>query len=358
MPRQKEIRWSQLKVGILTLASLAVLAAAIFLITGQTGFFASTMFIRTYLRDAAGIQSGAPVRLAGVDVGNVTQVNFTGRPELSQSIEIVMEVNRRYEANLRSDSEASLAAEGLLGQRYINISPGRPESPPVGPDGIVPFRETPEFSELVGGSRDLLDNLNVLTSKINAIIATVESGEGTIGKLIYDDSFYRRLDAIAEGGESLFSGVTTGKGTLGRLLSSEELYDHANAAVAKLEDVLTKIESGEGTLAKLIHDPSLYQNADQMVTRASLLMDNVNKGEGTLGKLAQEEELYQRLNSAVAGLDALLAGMRNGEGTVGRLLHDPSLYSNLNSTSEEVRTLIADFRRNPKKFLTIQFKIF
>ena len=358
MPQQKEIRWSQLKVGILTLASLAVLAAAIFLISGQTGFFASTMLIRTYLRDAAGLKNGAPVRLAGVDVGNVTQVNFTGSPELSRSIEIVMEINRRYEANLRGDSEASLAAEGLLGQRYINISPGRPESPPVGPDGIIPFRETAEFSELVGGSRDLLDNLNVLTAKLNAIIEAVESGEGSIGKLIYDDSFYRRLDAIARSGERLFTNVTSGQGTLGRLLSSEELYDRAHTAVAKLEDVLTKIESGEGTLSKLIHDPSLYQNADQLVARASLLMGNINQGEGTLGKLVKEEELYQRMNSAVAGLDAVLTGMRNGEGTVGRLLHDPSLYSNLNSTSEEVRTLIADFQRNPKKFLTIQFKIF
>ena len=358
MPQQKEIRWSQLKVGILTLASLAVLVAAVFLITGQTGFFASTMLIRTYVPDAAGLKSGAPVRLAGVDVGNVQQVRFTGRSDLAQSIEIVMEINRRYEANLRRDSDAILAAEGLLGQRYINISPGTPGSPPIGPDGIVQFRDTTEFSELVGGSRDLLDNLNVLTAKINAVIEKVESGEGSIGKLIYDDSFYRRLDNIARGGEQLFSSVTSGQGTLGRLLSSEELYDRAYAAVVKLEDVLAKIESGEGTLAKLIHDPSLYQNADQLVARASLLMGNINQGEGTLGKLVKEEEFYQRMNSAVAGLDALLTGMRNGEGTLGRLLHDPSLYSNLNSTSEEVRTLIADFQRNPKKFLTIQFKIF
>ena len=358
MPQQKEIRWSQLKVGILTLASLAVLAAAIFLITGQTGLFSNTILIRTYSPDAAGLKSGAPVRLAGVDVGNVQQVRFTGRPDLAQSIEIVMEINQRYETNLRSDSDAILAAEGLLGQRYINISPGTPGSPPMGPEGIIPFRDTTEFSELVGGSRDLLSNLNLLTAKINAVIATVESGEGSIGKLIYDDSFYRRLDTIVRGGENLFSNVTSGQGALGRLLSSEELYDHANAAVAKLESVLTKLESGEGTFTKLLDDPSLYQNADQMITRASLLMDNINRGEGTLGKLAREEEFYRRLNNVVDGLDTVLTGLRNGEGSFGRLLQDPSLYSNLDSTSLEVRSLLADFRRNPKKFLTIQFKIF
>ena len=358
MPQQKEIRWSQLKVGILTLASLAVLATAIFLITGQMGLFSSTMLIRTYLPDAAGLKSGAPVRLAGVDVGNVQQVRFTGRSDMAQSIEIVMEINRRYEANLRRDSDAILAAEGLLGQRYINISPGAPGSPPIGPERIIPFRDTAEFGELVGGSRDLLDNLNVLTAKINAVIATVESGEGSIGKLIYDDSFYNRLDTIVRGGENLFSGFTSGKGTLGRLLSSEDLYDHVNAAVAKLENVVAKLESGEGTLTKLLDDPSLYQNADQLVTRASLLMDNINRGEGTLGKLAREEEFYRRLNNVVGGLDSVLTGLRNGEGSFGRLLQDTSLYSNLDSTSVEVRSLLADFRRNPKKFLTIQFKIF
>jgi phospholipid/cholesterol/gamma-HCH transport system substrate-binding protein len=77
-----------------------------------------------------------------------------------------------------------------------------------------------------------------------------------------------------------------------------------------------------------------------------------------LGKLATDEQFYQRLNSAVTGMDALVAGIRSGEGTVGRLFQDQTLYNNLNGTSVEVRELIADFRRDPKKFLTVQFRIF
>ena len=358
MPQRKEILWSQLKVGILTVTSLTVLAVAIFLITGETGFFVETIRIRTFSRDAGGLKSGAPVRLAGVDVGSVRQVRFSGRSDLAQSIEIVMEINRRYLADLRADSEASLAVEGLLGERFLHITRGSPEAPLVPPDGILPFRESPELSQLVGGSHNLINNLSLLTANVNSIIGMVESGEGSIGKLISDDSFYRRLDATASRAEKIISDVAAGKGSLGLLLASEELYDQVTAAVAKLENLVAKTETGEGTLSKLIHDPSLYRNADQMVARASLLIDNLNKGEGTLGKLAKDEEFYRRLNSAVGGLDAVLTGLRNGEGSLGRLLHDPSLYTNLNTTSVEVRELLADFRRNPKKFLTIQFKIF
>ena len=87
-------------------------------------------------------------------------------------------------------------------------------------------------------------------------------------------------------------------------------------------------------------------------------MDNINQGKGTLGKLAQDEAFYQRLNSAVTEIHTVVSRLNAGEGAMGKLLHDPALYNNLNSTSVEVRELLADFRKNPKKFLTIQFKIF
>ena len=88
------------------------------------------------------------------------------------------------------------------------------------------------------------------------------------------------------------------------------------------------------------------------------MVDNINQGKGTLGKLAQDEALYQRLHSAVSDLQTVMALVNAGEGSIGKLLHDQALYNNLNSTSVEVRELLADFRKDPKKFLTIQFKIF
>ncbi|MBI4465465.1 MAG: MCE family protein [Acidobacteria bacterium] len=358
MPQRRDIRWSQLKVGLISASSLVLLAAVIFLITGQTGLFTETMMLRTYSPDAGGLKVGGPVRLAGVDVGSVQRVALSGRPDPAEAVEIVMEINRRYSPDVREDSDALIAAEGLLGERYVNISKGTPTTPQISPGGMVPFRHTAEFSELVGGSRDLLDNLNVLTVRLNSIVGTIESGQGTIGKLIHDDSLVRRAEATVSSAEKLFADISGGKGSLGRLVASEEFYEHVNSTVASLDRVLDKVENGEGTIGKLIQDPSLYQNANQLVSRGSTLMDNINQGRGTLGKLAQDETLYQRLNSAVNDLQGVLSRVNAGEGSIGKLLHDQALYNNLNSTSVEVRELLADFRKDPKKFLTIQFRIF
>jgi phospholipid/cholesterol/gamma-HCH transport system substrate-binding protein len=358
MPQRRDVRWSQLKVGLVSIVSVTLLAATIFLITGQTGLFSESVELRTYTSDAGGLRTGAVVRLAGVDVGNISRVTLSGRPELNQAVEIVFQVNSRFLPDIRSDSQVLLAAEGLLGERYINITRGTDAGEPVADGGVVPFRETAEFSQLVGSSSDLLNNLNVLTARLNNVVEKIETGEGTIGRFITDDTLFRRLDATVGQAETLVADLNEGKGSLGRLLKSEEFYLKVDSTVDRLQNIAAKIESGDGTIARLINDPSLYNNAEQLMARGGVMLDNINQGQGTLGRLATDDELYQRLNSAVGNIDALTTTIRNGEGTIGRLFHDPSLYEGLNTTSMEVRELIGDFRRDPRRFLTIQLKIF
>src|SRR3970282_1516462 len=105
MPRGKDVRWSQLKVGLVSLVSVTLLAITIFLITGQTGFFAETATLYTYSSDAGGLKTGAVVRLAGVDVGNVSRVGLSGRADLKEAAEITMEVNARFLSDIRADSQ-------------------------------------------------------------------------------------------------------------------------------------------------------------------------------------------------------------------------------------------------------------
>jgi phospholipid/cholesterol/gamma-HCH transport system substrate-binding protein len=358
MPQRKQIIWAELKVGLLTLVSIVLLVVAIFLVTGRSGFFTKNVVVRTLSPDAGGLRGGAPVRLAGIDVGKVKQVRMSGLEDRAKAVEITMEIDRDYLDQLRTDSEAFLAAEGLLGERYINISKGSQNAGKVPAGATIPFHATAEFSELVGGSRDLIDNLNVLTTQLNTIVGNIEAGKGTIGRLIMEEDLYRRLDATVNAAQKLIADVNSGQGSLARLLSSDELYIHVNATVTKLENFADQLQNGQGTMAKLIHDPSLYQKATDLVSRGTELVNNVNQGKGTLGKLAQDEELYRRLNLATQNLNSILADLQNGRGSMGRLLHDPVLYENLNSTSVEVRELLADFRKNPKKFLTIHFRIF
>jgi phospholipid/cholesterol/gamma-HCH transport system substrate-binding protein len=358
MPQRREIHWSQLKVGIVSLSSIILLGIAVFLITGQAGFFAETNVYRAYTPDAGGLRDGAAVRLAGVTVGSVQQVALSGRPELNEAVEILMEINAHFAPDIRTNSEILLGTEGVLGDRYINIVRGTQEGEPIPAGGIIPFRQTAEFTELVGGSRDLLDNLNVLTTRLNAIVETIDTGQGTVGRLINDDSLYNRIDATVSSAERLVEQISSGEGTLWQLVRSRELYDNLNATTEKLQSVADKIENGDGTVGRLLRDPSLFENAEQLIAKGTTMVDNMNRGQGTLGKLLTDDALHQRINATVGNLDTLLTEARQGNGTITRLLNDPALYNSLNSTSLEVRELIADFRKNPRQFLTIQLRIF
>lgn len=358
MSQRKDIRWAQLKVGILALAGVSLLAATIFLISGSGAFWVGKTRLVTYTPDAGGLKTGAVVRLAGVDVGNVRGVAHSGRPARDEAVQVLMDVRSDFLPSIRSDSEVFIAAEGLLGQRYINISMGTPAGTPLQDGGMVPFHATPEFSELVGGSADLLNNVNVLIKRLDAVVSSIDEGEGTVGKLLKDDQLYQRLNGALASAEGIIADVNAGKGTLGMMVKDEQFYRNVNEAVVKLTRVADRLENGEGTVARLINDPALYNEAREMISSGRAMIDNVNQGRGTLGKLATDDELHRRLSSAITNLDNVLAGIRNGDGTVGKLFHDPTLYSNLNNVTTEMKELMGDFRRDPKKFLTIQLKIF
>ena len=124
----------ELRVGIFVIAALLILGGLVF----KSGdFYLKPGYTLRFLFDfVSGVDRGAPVRLAGVDVGMVRQVSLSGREAQAEAVEIVFEVNASYAGDFREDSRAILAAEGLLGERYINISKGSPASPQI-PSGLI-----------------------------------------------------------------------------------------------------------------------------------------------------------------------------------------------------------------------------
>ena len=357
MPSQKQLKWSQLKVGITVVVASITLMVLVFLMNQTGGMFSHKITIKSYFDNASGLRQGAPVRLQGVDVGNVSAIRVVPNKPLTP-VEVTMKVSTRYLANLRKDSVTSLETAGVLGETYVEIESGQAKGPRVKEGDVLITREHPDFTDVVRASQSTLQNLDALLKRLDRIVAFVESGQGSIGKLIYDPGLYNRLNTTLDEFQGIATDVSQGKGSLGKLVASDELYQKANTTVDKLNGIISDIEQGKGSVGKFLKDTTLYNNANDTVANIKKFTDDVNAGKGALGKLTRDEQLAARLKNTIDKLSIISDRLEAGEGTFGKLLRDPSLYSNTDQMLVETRGLVKAIRENPKRYLTIHMKVF
>lgn len=359
MPSQKQLKWSQLKVGLTVLIACITLGVLIFLMSGTGGILTRKIQLKSYFDNAGGLRVGAPVRLSGVDIGNVIKIRVVPDKDRQRTpVEVIMKVSTKYHYNLRKDSVTLLSTAGVLGETYIDIDSSQARAREAANGDVLPSREVPEFQDVVRASQGTLQNLDALLKRADRIVAFVESGQGSVGKLIYDPTLYNRLASTVNEFQNLVTEVTKGNGTLGQLVSNDELYRKANATVDKLNTVIDDLNAGKGSAGKFLKDPTLYDTANETVTNVKKLTDDVNAGKGPLGKLAKDEEFAGKLQNTMNKLSDLTDRLQAGEGTAGMLLKDPKLYNNADQLLVESRALVKAIRENPKKYLTIHFKIF
>jgi phospholipid/cholesterol/gamma-HCH transport system substrate-binding protein len=359
VPSEKQLKWSQLKVGITVLAASMVLAILILLMSGTGGIFTSKMTLVSYFDNAGGLREGAPVRLQGVDIGNVTKIMVVPDPSRQLApVQVTMKVIPKYHQSIRKDSVTTLSTAGVLGETYIDIDSSRAKGLEAHEGDVMTTRESPQIEDVVRASQSTLQNLDGLLKRMDRIIAFVESGQGSIGKLIYDNGLYNQLNATVAQFQGLVGQVANGKGSLGKLLVDDQLYKSANDTVDKLNAIIDDLRKGKGTAGKFLSDDTLYKNANDTIANVKKLTDDVNAGKGALGVMARDQVFAAKLQNTMNKISDLSDQLTSGQGSVGKLLHDPSLYDNTNGLLTETRDLIKAIRQDPKKYLTIHFKVF
>lgn len=361
MPQRKQVSWTQLRVGLLTLVGLFLIMVGIFYVTGFH-ILAPKYQLHTFLPEVEGLTIGAPVRLDGVEVGNVDAIRIAppapaGPPDRQHNVEVIMRVDRRYQGNITTESRVSLVTEGFLGNRYVRITRGFAGTP-VPKGGEVPGTEEVAMKDVVERGADLMDNLGALSEDVKSIVTAVRKGQGSLGKLITDDSLYNHANATVTRMDRMLEKTESGNNTLGKLISDDEVYRRINSAADRLDKILAEVQDEKGTLGKLVKDPALYQDARDFIAKANAFMADVRQGKGTLGKLATDEQLYANLRDSAASLKEITDKLSRGPGSMARAVNDPQLYDNLTGLSADLRLLIADIRQDPKKYLRIKLTIF
>jgi phospholipid/cholesterol/gamma-HCH transport system substrate-binding protein len=358
MPQHERVQWAQLRVGVLIIVSLALFAIAVFFISGQVGFFTRHYTLKAYLPSAGDLREGAQVRLAGISVGNVAKIQISPYTDRQRAVEVNLKIARTYQSEIRTDSVASVETVGLLGDSYMDITRGTAGQEVVADGGAVKTAEKADIAAVVQNTNEVIMNLNVLSAKLDDITTQIQAGKGSMGKLLYDETLYKKMDATISSAQTLVERAQRGEGTIGKLMSDETLYNRTVATIDRLNKVIDDVQHGNGSLAKFISDPSAYNNLNRLMANGNTLIDGINQGHGSLGKLVKDDQMYNRMNNTLGHLDTITTRIDQGQGTLGKLSKDPTLFNNLSETSQALKEFLADFRKNPKKYLSIKLHMF
>jgi phospholipid/cholesterol/gamma-HCH transport system substrate-binding protein len=294
----------------------------------------------------AGLGLGAPVRVAGVEVGSVTGVEFIG-----DKVEVWFEVNEDVQPRITTASRAVLGSVSLLGESAVDITPSS-QGTPIPEWGYVPsMRATGSIAEVATQATAGLEQATQLLQEIRA-------GRGTVGKLFTDDQLYQEINAFVGAAEDVARNIGQGRGTLGRLINNPDAATALETSLKNLEAVTTRIRSGEGSLGQLVNNDALAKSVTSATANLDAITGRISKGEGTAGKLITDAELYNRLNSMADRLDKVMSGLQQGDGTAGQLLRDKQLYENMNGAVGELRRLVQDIRADPRKYLNVRVSLF
>ncbi len=358
MPSQEQVHWSQLKVGVLVLVAVATLVALIFLMSGNTGgFLTGKLTLISYFENSAGLKVGAPVNLEGVTIGTVKAIRIVPERKLTP-VEVIMRVGKQYSPALHSDSKSSLETIGVLGDTVVNIDSKFATGPPAQNGTELKTNETPNLSDVIKSSQGTIEQLNTILAKVDNLVDSLNGGRGTIGQLINDPTLYNKAVAAVNEIKTMADQISSGKGTIGKLIADDTLYNRVNDTVGHVDNITKELDAGHGTIGKVLKDDTLYNNLKQSTDSLNKILADVNAGKGALGLLAKDPKFAAKLNDTVTNLDTLLDDINKGEGTLGQLAKNPSLYHHTDDLIQNSNKLIDAFRQNPKKYLTIQLKIF
>ena len=314
MRRPESRSWSQLKVGLVVMLALVGVLAAILNLNEGLGLLTHRTPLRAELDNSQGLKVGAPVRMSGVDVGNVKQITINAE---RGKVELDFTVASEVRPMVRQDATVVVRPMGLLGDKYLEVLPGSPGQPVLPVGSVLSGRGDVDLSNFAGSAGDTLTTLNSTLQDVQALLIRLREGKGTVGKLVASDDLYNhatelieKIAAISNQATQLLTKVERGEGTLGKLVMDRALYDRANAALDGLQQLTVALNNPDGTLGRLARDPALYQRFDRLTAKGEALVSKVERGEGTLGKLVTQDNLYQRADKILADVETLLADVK------------------------------------------------
>lgn len=252
----------KVRLGIFVSLGILIFILAIYFIGEKQQLFRSTFRLSGEFKDVAGLQAGNNVRLSGINVGTVENVIIIS--DTSVKVEILIdESTRKF---IRKDAIASIGSEGLMGNKVLIISPGTGGKRIIENNDIIATTQPTDMDEIMKSLKTTIDNTAYITGDLAKISTNIESGKGTIGRLMMDKTWRQDIEStiinLKEGsvGFKTFMEQTNELDNI--LVRLNKTIDNTANITYDLSKITNNIQSGEGMIGKLLMDQSMGQNLD------------------------------------------------------------------------------------------------
>ena len=244
----------KLKIGIFTAIGIAILFAAVFLIGSQKNLFSSTYRVHGIFKNVSGLQVGNNVRLAGINVGVVEAITIL----TDTSVRVDLTINSNYQKFVKKDARLSIGTDGFIGDKLVTIAPGgattteaaKPEQELA---SIPPF----DTDRLIAKGSKIVDNLGDLSGDLSQIVAKVNNGQGSLGRLLNNDKMAKDMENTVSAAKNTMTSVKATTGTLNEDLKAAQnnfllkgFFKKKQAAAKAKQDSINKANGIVDTTAK------------------------------------------------------------------------------------------------------------
>jgi len=330
----------EVKVGILILVALGILGGFVLVMGGLS--LEKTYAIYVDFDNPGGLQTGAPVRIAGVNVGKVDEMQFRGgkldpKTNRRSMVRAKIQVQSKVRDTIHDDADFYVTTQGVLGEQFLAIEPGSPNHPVLDPETTIPKGIGPPRLDLFfAKAYELLDmtvtGLNNNKDLVKDIAVNTRDLLGGLNGAVTDNR--ERINRIMTNLDSLTA-------------EASSLTKDAHTNYVSNPKVLTTIDNIEKITTDLKNDSGpLLKDAKEAIAnlnRASQVVGDA-EGQAKLKKTLNDvSELASRANAIAADAQAIVDHIKKGEGTVGALVMDEELYDNL-------QEMTRDLKHNPWKF--------
>lgn len=318
MSADREGRRLDLIVGAFVAALIVGGAAVILILSAQRHVFQGRVRLHATFDAVGGLRQGAPVWLSGVSVGTVTRIAFVEAGKRNR-VRVDLDLTRASFDRVRRDSVARIGAQGLLGDKILEIDLGSPDSPPVEPGDELATQAPADFDRLLAQASDVLKKAQQITTDVTTVMDALADPR-TIADLRGSIASLRKLMLATERGPGLAHAIFYDRRTAENFQQLTDrlaqLSAHVDHGVRELDRILDAVDDdgaqvlnqvsraakSVGETAGDIHRSKLVGNLERASSDLAQVTQKLSSGQGTLGALITDPTVYEQLVTVLGGV--------------------------------------------------------